>query len=141
MWGPGTPWKTEAAFWAWMRGGLRRAVWNKHPIKLDKLKSSRYKAPIGVGGKEVWAIKCEECGGEFRQTSCQVDHIVGNISLRCEEDILPFVKHLAFIQESMIRCICKQCHDIKSYAERYGVSLEEAAIRKKEIACKKKLKI
>ena len=31
MWGEGTPWKTEALFWSWIRSGLRGAVWKKHP--------------------------------------------------------------------------------------------------------------
>ena len=34
-------WKTKAAFFAWLRGGLRRAVWEKYPPKI-KFKNEYY---------------------------------------------------------------------------------------------------
>ena len=140
MWGPDKVWKTESAWWAWVRGGLRRSVWMKNPVKIDKLKASRYKAPLGKDGKEVWAMRCEMCEKEHRQSACQVDHKCGNMSLKCREDILPFVEHLAFITLEDLQILCKQCHDVKTYSERYGVTMEQARKRKEEIACKKKRK-
>ncbi len=54
-----TPWKSEAEFYGFIRRGLRKAVWARHPVKLEYMKSQRFKAPLGRGGKEVWAYKCE----------------------------------------------------------------------------------
>ena len=133
-----TIWKTESAFWNWLRGGLRRAVWKTHPVKLSFMKSNRYKAPIGRGGNEVWAVECAMCKKEVRQSNAQVDHIKPAGSLKCKEDIQPFVEGLAFVEEKDLQWLCKPCHSCKSYAERYGVSLAEAKKRKAEIAKKKR---
>ncbi|MDB4725821.1 HNH endonuclease [bacterium] len=148
MHGPNTPWKTEAAFWSWLRGGLRRSLWMRHPVKIGVLNGSRFKAPIGVKGKDVWAVECAICNRIARQGNAEVDHKAGNVSLKCEEDVLAFVKHLAFITPEQLQIVCKPCHKIKSMAERYGYTFEEAKERKriiqenknkkKDTKCKKK---
>lgn len=123
-----------------MRGGLRRGLWLRHPIKIAFIQHNRYKAPIGVGGKEVWAVDCAICKQQFRQSECQVDHITPAGSLRCLEDVEGFVKRLAMVEEKDLRWACKECNSALAYSDRYGVSLEEAIKRKKEIAKKKKKK-
>lgn len=138
IWGEGTPWKTQAAFWTWVRGCLRRSAWNRHPVKLALLKEKRYKAPLGKGGKEVWACRCAICGEEKRQAECQVDHIIPAGSLKSVEDITPFVTKLLFVLPEDIRVVCKWCNSVHAYADRYGVTFEEAKKRKQEIKKRKK---
>lgn len=138
MWGKGKPWKTESAFWAYIRGGLRRAVWMRHPVKIEHLKKNRYKDGLGAGGKEVWCCTCAICGETKRQSDCQVDHISPAGSLKKIEDISPFIERLAFVEDKDIRILCKSCHAICTYAERYGLTFEKARDRKKEIARRKK---
>jgi len=138
MWGTETPWATEAKFWAWVRGGLRRGAWNKHPSKLNKIKNNRYKAPLGRNGKEVWACVCAVCDVEYRQSECQVDHIEPAGSLKCREDLKGFIERLLFVTEDDLRVVCKKCNSILAYADRYKVTFEQAKKRKEEIACKKK---
>jgi len=138
MWGKSSPWKTEAAFWTWVRGGLRRSAWNRHPVKLSILKEARYKAPIGVNGKDVWACRCAVCGEEKRQAECQVDHIIPAGSIKCIEDITPFVTKLLFVLPEDLRVVCKWCNSVLAYAERYGLTFEKALGKKKEIARRKK---
>ena len=138
MWGKGTPWKTESTFWGWVRGGLRRAVWMKHPTKLTHLKEHRFKSPLGRGGQEVWACICVVCKETKRQSECQVDHKIPAGSLSKPEDIQGFVERLAFVSDDEIQIVCKPCHGILTYSERYGVSFEAAKKRKAEIKRKKK---
>jgi len=138
MWGPTTPWKTESQFWTWVRGGLRRSAWNRHPVKLAVLKKARYKSPLGVNGKEVWACKCAICKEEKRQAECQVDHILPAGSLNKIEDITPFITRLLFVLPEDLRVVCKWCNSVLAYSDRYGVTFEEAKKRKKEIAARKK---
>lgn len=130
------PWKTPSEFWTWVRGSLRRAAWMKHPVKLNHIKSSRYKAPLGRGGNEVWCCTCAICGETKRQSECQVDHISPAGSLKKKEDIFPFIEKLLFVTEEDIRILCKWCHSICTYAERYGMTFEQAKKRKMEIAKK-----
>ena len=138
MWGEDSVWKTEAKFWSWLRGGLRRAVWNKHPTKLALINRSRFKAPLGKGQAEVWCLECEMCSEVYRQNECQVDHIAPAGGLKSIADITPFIEKLAFISLEDIRILCKKCHAIVTYSERYGVTLDEARKRKAEIAKRKK---
>jgi len=139
-WGTGTPWKTESKFWSWVRSGLRKAAWNRHPIKLNKKKANRYRAPIGRGGREVWACKCEMCGVEGPQDGYQVDHMKPAGSLKSVEDIQPFVERLLFVTEEDLRIVCKWCNSVLAYADRYHHTFEEALARKIEIRDKPKKK-
>ena len=34
-------WKTKAAYFSWLRGGIRRAIWQHHPVKLAFIKANR----------------------------------------------------------------------------------------------------
>lgn len=115
---PGSPWKTESAFWSWVRGQLRRG-WNRHPVKHLYLQSKRYKANNGKG-RETWHCTCENCGESFKQADIQVDHINPSGSFKCDADIEGFVKRLYFITFDDIQILCSECHKKKSYEERYG---------------------
>jgi len=137
MYGKGKPWKTKAAFYAWLRGGLRRSLWMRHPVKIEFLKSNRHKAPLGRNGKDVWCMQCAICSNLFRQSDCEVDHIHPAGKLNGVEDISSFVERLAFVSEEDLRICCKLCHSILTYSERYGCTFEEAKLRKIEIAKKK----
>lgn len=140
MWGKGTPWKTESAFWTWVRGGLRRSLWMRHPNKIALLKEKRYKAPIGRGGRDVWAINCSICHTEHPQSGCEVDHREEAGSLKSLDDVKGFVERLCFVQPDDLRIVCKPCHRILTYASRYGMTFAEAKKRKEAIASRKKQK-
>lgn len=38
-------WKTKSSFFSWLRGGIRRSLWNKSPIKLEYIKKHRKRIP------------------------------------------------------------------------------------------------
>lgn len=118
---------TEAKFFAWVRSGLRQGIWNKHPTKMEVLNEQRRKIknprPNPRKGAElVWGYSCNRCGGDFRSADVEVDHMVGENTLKNLDDLVAFFKKLVLVTPADLQILCKGCHGIKTYAERYGVS-------------------
>lgn len=136
-------WPTEASFRNWVRGGVRRGLWNKHPVKLRFMKNNRFKAPLGRPTKKapegamVWACECAACGEEKRAGDCQVDHKEGENPFRTLEGLQEYVLRQILVTEDDLQWMCKECHDIKTYAERHGISFFSAKCEKEAIAFSK----
>lgn len=132
-------WKTEAAFLSFIRGGIRRYLWAKNPIKLDFMKDSRQRIinPNVKGRKAhptVWGGVCEQCLKSFPTNAMEVDHKTGEHSLKRVEDIQKFVEGIVFVRKEDLAWLCKPCHKAKTYSERTGMSLEDALVEKQAIA-------
>jgi len=128
--------KTEAEFMAWVRSGIRQGLWNRHPVKMEILNSQRRKIknpnPKPRKGAElVWGYDCAICGGQFQPKNCEVDHKVGESSLKTIDDLVDFFKKLTFVTPDDLQIVCKDCHGIKTYSERYGVSFARARAKKR----------
>ena len=135
-------WKTEAAFLSYIRGGIRRHLWAKSPIKLEFIKRARkrIKNPVEANLKrfpEVWGGECEICRKEFALKDMEVDHKTGEHALRSVLDIQSFVEGIVFVTHEDLALLCKPCHKGKTYSERSGMSLEDAIIAKQAIAIQK----
>ena len=133
-----TVWKTQPAFFAWMRGQMRRA-WSRHPVKIAYMSQHRVRAPLGKKTVKnpdglVWGCECEHCHELFKQTECEVDHIDGAGSFKGWEDFEAWMHKLMHINFDSIRVLCKECHRTISYAERMGYTFEEAKLEKEVIA-------
>lgn len=133
---PGAPWKTESAFWAWVRGVLRKG-WSKHPIKIEYIKKYRKQIPNPnpKGKKEtVWGMCCSKCAKNTVQSQIEIDHIseTGG-KFTCLEDVRDYVAYLFLIDFDSIRPVCKSCHSIINYSQRMGISFEEATLQKEVI--------
>lgn len=131
-------WKTEAMFLSYIRGGIRRHLWAKNPVKLEFIKRSRKMInnpnPRSAKGRpKVWGGVCECCGKEFATKDMEVDHKTGEFNLRKIEDIQKFVEGIVFVRYEDLALLCKPCHKAKTYAERTGMSHEDAVIEKKAI--------
>lgn len=135
-------WKTEAAFLSYVRGGIRRSLWNKSPIKLQFLKDNRKRIenPVKANRKRfptVFGGNCYVCKNDFALKDMEVDHLTGEHSLRKLEDLQKFVEGIVCVSNKDLGLICKSCHKAKTYAERSGMSLEDALTEKEAIAiCK-----
>lgn len=130
-------WKTRASFMSYLRGGIRKAIWNRYPIKAEFLKSKRIRIPNpNPRGKkpEVWGGKCELCNEMFVQKDLEVDHKKGHIPLNTIEDVGLFIKRLTYVGEDDLQLVCKGCHKVKSYAQSHKITLREAFLRKRQIA-------
>ena len=134
-------WKTESAFMSWIRGGIRRSLWNRHPIKLEFIKQNRIKIPNpNPKGKveKVWGGVCALTGETHVIANLEVDHRKGNHSLQTLKDIEKFISGIVNITLEDLQFVSKEAHKIKSYAEKNGVSFEEAKAEKTAIELIKK---
>jgi hypothetical protein len=133
-------WKTKSAYLSWIRGGIRRSLWNRHPIKIAVLNKQRYKIPNpDPRGKVpmVWGAKCYMCSGEFVLKEIEVDHLTGNHSLTDLSDIQSFIEGIVLVEKDDLGLICKPCHKCKSLSEKQGISFKEALQEKEIIAIMK----
>lgn len=137
-------WKTESAFLSFIRGGIRRHLWSKNPIKLEFMKENKVAIP-NTNPKSMKRFptvaggRCECCGDLFKQTELEVDHKVGERgNLRSVEDIQSYVENIVFVRKDDLAWLCKPCHKIKTYAERYGLTFAEAGPIKQAIEFEKK---
>lgn len=129
-------WKTQASFFSWLRGGIRRSLWAKSPIKMEFLKKNRVRIknpnPRGKTAT-VWGACCALCNNTFPLSQIEVDHKKGNISLNKIEDIQNFIESIVMVRESSLQLVCKPCHKAKSHSEKMGISLDAARIEKEII--------
>jgi hypothetical protein len=132
-----TVWKSEAAYFTWIRGQMRRA-WSRHPVKIAYMQGHRGRYPIGKETKSnpegmVWGCKCEICSWVKSQSECEVDHIQSAGSFRNWDEFSPWMQGLMLINFDDLQVVCKECHKIKSYADKWGMSFEEARLEKEVI--------
>ena len=134
-------WSSESAYMSWLRGGIRRYLWSKNPVKLEFIKQNRIKIPNpNPKGKvkEVWGGVCTLTGNTYVIGDMEVDHISGNHSLKTIDDLVPFVKGIVMVTLEDLQLVSKEAHKIKSYAEKQGISFEEARAEKTAIELIKK---
>lgn len=134
-------WSSESAYMSWLRGGLRRYLWSKNPVKLEFIKQNRIKIPNpNPKGKvkEVWGGVCALTGNTYVIGDMEVDHISGNHSLKTIDDLVPFVKGIVMVTLEDLQLVSKEAHKIKSYAEKQCISFEEAKAEKTAIDLIKK---
>lgn len=126
-------WKNKSAFYTWLRGCLRNAVWNKSPIKIIFKNENCSPPPEGYTGKAKSGTCCALSGEWEGKSKLEVDHIEGNVSLLEEQDIIEFIKHLIPPPNSL-QLVTKEAHKIKSYAEKQGITYEQATAEKTAIS-------
>ena len=133
-------WKTRAAVLSWLRGGIRRSLWNRSPQKLEFIKKNRIRIPNpNPKGKvkEIWGGVCGLTGEVLPLSELDVDHKAGNNSLLSLEDVRPFIEAIALVTEDELMLVGKDAHKVKSHSERKGISFEEALVEKRVIAMEK----
>lgn len=132
-------WRTKSEYMSFLRGGVRRGLWEKNQIKINFKKENRCRVPLGKKTRsnpkgEIWGAKCFYCGGFFKESAVEVDHFKGGHSLKDVSDLVPFIKGLLFVDNDDLRLACKKCHKQKTLSESRGISFEEAGIQKQVIA-------
>lgn len=126
-----------------LRGGIRRNIWGKNPVKLEFEKEAKVDIPNPnpktVGRfPRVKGYQCAICKGLFVAKDVQCDHRVGEHPLRSIEDIQSFVEGIALVRKTDLQMVCKPCHCDKTYAERHGISMELAKATRLAIDAEKK---
>lgn len=115
-----------------LRSAVRK-VWMQHPVKLSYLYQKTY-PDMDDSTRTKWKVDCEICGESFKTSEVQVDHIKGEHSLLCLDDVVPFAKSILGVNHSDLQIACVPCHEALTYSERYGMSLEDARKEKSVIA-------
>lgn len=125
-------WKTEAEFWGWLRGCLRRGIWEKSPIKLDFKNRHCTKPPPDYKGRAKSGTECALSGEWVNKSKLEVDHVQGNQSLLSWDDLLPFILHLIPPDDEALQLVSKEAHKVKSHQERKGFKTFEEALADKQ---------
>jgi len=120
---------SSSRYWGFIRSALRKA-WSKYPNKFKALKMAE--RPSKRGGRTKYEYICATCSNWFLQKEVSVDHIVDCGKLSGFEDLAEFVSNL-YCKVDGLQVLCSDCHDIKTYATRYDMTLEQAENMKKVI--------
>lgn len=127
-----------------------RQMWNKSEYKLRffKSKSKLLKNENPRSMKKypyVTKYQCAICGEWFSANETEIDHVVSENALTDYEHINDFFTNIILTSPDKLQVLCKDkktkkdgvvrfgCHSIKTFSERYGVSLEEAKATKEAI--------
>lgn len=142
-WEWSSAWKTKAAYFSWLRGQIRR-IWTKYPVKAD-FKRSRLR-PVTQEEREQKLFhpstkqvgQCEHCRKWFPGSKLEVDHITPTEGCTSIGGAQEFLLRMAAEPVSNMSLLCKEHHNVKSYADLMGISIEEAIIQKAVLAAEKK---
>jgi len=132
-------WKSEAAFWSYVKGVLRRG-WMRHPVKIEFIKANRVRiqSQQSKGSREVWGMQCSCCKSTYPMRDIQIDHCSGDTArLTKLGDIQFAVEHLLLVSFSDLTSLCKPCHSTITLARDRGISFEEAGVEKQVISFEK----
>ncbi len=133
---PETGKSTEYKMVMVVRSAIRKA-WMRSPTKLAYL-NSRVVPDMDNSTRTKWKIQCECCGGWFKLDQIEVDHIEGNHSFKQLSDFENYFNKILMVGFEGLQILCKDtCHANKTYSEKNGCSVEEAAIIKKAVAIQK----
>lgn len=105
---------TEAAFWGFLRSGLRRMSMRWQPIS-DVRKAGR-RPNQSANRRLKYEHQCSQCLNWFPEKEIEIDHIdgVGSGQLRSWEDFARFAERL-FCEIDRLRKLCVKCNQANKY--------------------------
>lgn len=106
---------TEAKFFSFIRGSLRSALMKWGPKQIAKERNRK----VVTGKTYRFEYTCAECLKGFPDKEVQVDHIIPCGSLKTYDDLPGFVER-AFCEADGFQILCRPCHKVKTYEERWG---------------------
>lgn len=101
---------TEAAFWGFIRSGLRQLSQRWPPLS-DVMKQSR-RQYHGENKRQKWEYQCALCGNWFAAKAIEVDHVLPCGSLKSLDDLPQFVGRL-FCETDNLRVTCVECNQAR----------------------------
>ncbi len=106
---------TTAAFWSYIRAGLR-AKFMRWPPKYLAYAAAKRNIKVKRGNQK-FEYHCAMCKKWFKMREVEVDHIVPCGSLKGFTDLAGFVERM-FCSQEHLRIVCKGCHKAHTKAER-----------------------
>ena len=126
---------TQAQKMTLIRSAIREK-WMYAPNKLAYL-DMKTVPDYSPNTRRRFKIQCEGCKEWFTKVQVQVDHIIGEHSLKSLEDFDTFVESILYVGFDDLQILCTDCHSIKGAMERYNLSEEDAITFKKVTAWEK----
>jgi hypothetical protein len=99
---------TEAAFWGFIRSGLRQMSRRWPPLVRHALNVVKRKSQSD-NKRLKWEFQCEHCDQWFARKEVEVDHIEPCGSLKSFADLSVFADRL-FCESDGLRVLCSKCH-------------------------------
>lgn len=136
-------WKTEAQYWGWLRGAIRR-IWADYPLRKEW--KARKLRPITQEEKESKKFhpstknlgQCHYCGEWFAGSKLECDHLESSDGCTNKVEAESFLWYCGGgISEDWVLS-CKPCHKNKTHSERRGISMVDASYEKIAIDLEKK---
>jgi hypothetical protein len=115
-----------------IRSALRK-TWMRSPIRKLKIELARI-PDMDPNTRTKWLCECEICNKKNRMDQVQVDHKVGEHKFTMFADTLIYAVSILDVELDDLQVLCIPCHDIKTYAERNGITFDEAKIEKEIIS-------
>ena len=110
---------TEAQYWSKVRSALRKAFrwWPPAIEALEKAKrNSKSK-----NKRLKYEYQCSDCKKWFPRKDVEIDHTIPVGSLKCDEDLVGWLKRLTPETSDAYTIKCLACHRIKTNNERKGI--------------------
>ena len=108
---------SEAEYFSKIRSALRNAFRYWTPMLIALEQASRPSQSTNKKLKKEYC--CAHCNKWFKRTDVQIDHKVECGSLRCYEDIVPFIQRLTQENVDAYQILCKNnCHLTKTNLEK-----------------------
>ena len=106
----GNEW-TEAAFWGFLRSGLRQMSRRWPPIARLALHAAR-RPYRGDNKRRKWEYLCAACGTFCAGDEVAVDHVDPCGSIRSWDEFATFAARL-FVECEGLRVLCHECHQLE----------------------------
>lgn len=100
---------TEAAFWGFIRSGLRQMSRRWRPLVQDALIAARRKSRSKRNLRLKWQFQCAHCEGWYSRKNVEVNHIEPCGTLTKADDLPGYVSRL-FCEVDGLEVLCKRCH-------------------------------
>ena len=149
----GSRFKSDAQWFSFLRSNLRKG-WNTHFMKLEKLKQVKKKIPnpnpkSATRFPEVFGAGCEICGKTCALSAGKkearnkdyivIDHKNPAKNFSDISHVQGFFERLFCVTIDDLRAVCTTCNSTLAYADKHGISFEEAKLEKEAIdICKNK---
>ena len=135
-------WDNESQYLNWIRGELRR-LWSNYPLRTEFLDEQCREVTQEERGVKLFhrqtkkVGQCVYCSSWFPKSKLEVDHKTPSDGCNTLEKAEKFLWYCGGVLKDDMQLACKPCHKINTYAERQGLTFEEAKLEKEVVQFKK----
>lgn len=100
---------TESEYFGKIRSGLRKTFMYWKPMMIALKNASRPSQNL-ENKRLKTEYQCNNCQNWFARKNVEINHVESVGSLRCYEDIVPFIQRLTYEDANGYTILCKNCH-------------------------------